>query len=297
MIRIASCTVAVGMTVVLLAGPVAAATKVFLLGGQSNMVGYGVVAELAPPYSESQPNVNFWDSGSNQWTALRGGFGKTAAYFGPEMSFGATLKTLFPTDDIYLVKYAAGATNLAVNWNPDGTGTTYNAFQSTVNAALDDLRSKELSPTISGMIWMQGEEHAESLSLATAYGANLEHFIDTVRDQFNASDMRFVIGRITTCFDTHPAGGNALVRAAQETVPAVVGNASCIDTDLLQIGSYAGHYGTQGQIELGIRFADEFVQTPEPSTLILSGTGLLVLAGYWWRNRKVFVTRWRAGCP
>ena len=106
-----------------------AATKVFLLGGQSNMVGLGEVAQLASPYNAPQPAVKFWDNASNGWVNLQGGFGANSNYFGPEVSFGSRLHALFPTDSIYLVKYAVGTTDLAVDWNPDGTGATYNTFK------------------------------------------------------------------------------------------------------------------------------------------------------------------------
>ena len=79
---------------------------------------------------------------------------------------------------------------------------------------------------------------------------------------------------------------NATVRAAQETVPGQVGHASWINTDDLQYApfddlAFGGHFGTQGQIDLGLRFADA-LSVPEPSMLILAITsliGLLALRG------------------
>jgi len=80
-----------------------------------------------------------------------------------------------------------------------------------------------------------------------------------------------------------------MVRTAQATVPGQVGHASWIDTDDLDvwpIGSpNEAHYNTQGQIGLGIRFANQFTPAPEPSALLMIGTGLLALAGYrWWKQ-------------
>jgi hypothetical protein len=67
-------------------------------------------------------------------------------------------------------------------------------------------------------------------------------------------------------------------------VPGAVGNASWFDTDDLQ-WAYPGHYGTQGQIDLGIRFANAVASVPEPSSLILISLGMLALAGYAWCKR------------
>ena len=279
----AICTIVITMCLALATRPATAATKVFLLGGQSNMGGNGVVAELLSPYSLPQPAVKFWNNNSTDWVALQGGFGNSPANFGPEVTFGYTLHTLFPNDDIYLVKYGITSTSLAVNWNPDGTGASYNTFKTTAKTAIQNLVADGKSPVIAGMIWMQGEEDTYTEATATAYHANLTDFITTVRSDFATPDMKFVVGRILS--STGPAAYNALVQNAQMTVPGEVGHASWINTDDLQIGN-VGHYGTQGQIDLGVRFANQFAHAPEPSSLVLVGTGVLALAGYCVRGRR-----------
>jgi hypothetical protein len=297
------------MGLVWMAAPATAATKVFLLGGQSNMEGVGgmyetyengqyhdYVVPVPSPYDAPQPAVKLWnylgtnangnggDGYGNGWVTLEPIYGYPGyapiKCFGPEVTFGYTLHNLFPNDDIYLVKYAKSGTRLATDWNPAGvspSGDCYRTFQARVDGAMQNLTDAGLSPAIAGMIWMQGEGDAKSDSQAAAYAANLTHFIATARSDFSTPDMPFVLGRITTSYGT-PAN-NALVRSAQESVPGLVGNSSWMNTDDLS-WAYTGHYGTQGQIELGIRFADEFAPTPEPSALVLAATGLLALAGY-----------------
>ncbi|MBN1393931.1 MAG: PEP-CTERM sorting domain-containing protein [Pirellulales bacterium] len=256
------------------AAPAAGATKVYLLAGQSNMVGRGVCAELDPPYDDPLPAVNFWNNGS--WTALRSGFGFTADHFGPEVSFGRAIAEAFPDDDIYLVKYGVGATNLAVDWKPDGSGPCYNALKSTVDAALADLRADNRDPAVAGMLWMQGESDAQNSGYATAYQANLTDFIQSVREDFGASGAPFVIGRITAFYGT-PEDNNK-VRLAQQTVAELDDRADWFSTDDLQIGAVPGHYGTQGQIDLGLLYAEKLT-VPEPSTLIILATGTPLLFG------------------
>jgi hypothetical protein len=261
-----------------------AATKVFLLAGQSNMAGVGGYdSPIPPPYNVPQPAVRFWNESNDGWVDLQSGFGFSPTMFGPEVSFGYRLhNTTFPNDDIYLVKYALTSTSLAVDWKPDGTGPCYNTFKSRVNAAMAKLRNDGLSPSIAGMIWMQGEGDATE-AFAPNYAANLTNLIGKVRGDFSTPDMRFVLGRILPTAGT-PAN-NAIVRAAQEAVPGQVGNASWINTDDLPL-AYPVHYGTQGQIELGKRFADQFVQTPEPSSLVLFGSGLAAAAVWTVRKRR-----------
>jgi hypothetical protein len=293
-----------------------AATKVFLLGGQSNMAGlgaysgylgsaypesqppYNVADEPCPaPYNVPQTDVKFWnytpDSISaaihnpgvgNGWINTQTGYGYRTDQFGPEVSFAYRLNELYPDDDIYLVKYGISGTTLAEDWNPNGTGPQYNTFKARVNAAMANLTTSGKNPTIAGMVWMQGESDAiESHVFAMNYESNLEDFVDSVRTDLNATDMPFVVGRITTYYG--PAADNALVRAAQNDIVNHVGNLSVIDTDDLE-WAYRGHYGTQGQIDLGIRFANEFAPVPEPSTLVMAGAGLFGLLGCLWRRRK-----------
>jgi LPXTG-motif cell wall-anchored protein len=157
---------------------------------------------------------------------------------------------------------------------------------------MNNLTVAGKTPQIAGMIWMQGETDTYGgpnggADWSAAYSANLTNLINTVRDKekfgdFAVPDMPFVLGRITTFFGS--ADNNALVRNAQMTVPGLVGHATWIDTDDLT-WAYDGQYGTQGQIDLGIRFANAFA-TPEPSIFVLAGTGLLALGGYWWRKRR-----------
>ena len=256
--------------------PAMAGTKVFLLGGQSNMAGVGGYdSPLPAPYDSPQPEVRFWNYDpqihpeydfnvpgvGTGWVDLESGYGHLPTNFGPEITFGYTLKNMFPDDDIYLIKEGLTSQDLAVQWNSDGTGPIYNIFKSRVDAAMQNLTDAGLAPTIAGMIWMQGESDAMNHSYAIEYETNLTNLIADVRSDFSTPEMPFVIGRILPYYGT-PAD-NATVRDAQESVAVADENVTWIDTDDLSL-AYAGHYGTQGQIELGTRFALEFGELPIP---------------------------------
>jgi hypothetical protein len=223
----------------------------------------------------------------NAWTTLRNGFGYRTDQFGPELSFGATLKALYPNDEIYLVKYAISSTSLAVDWNSNGSGAMFNTFKNRVTQAINNLVASNKNPTIAGMIWMQGENDATVSSYASAYASNLSALVNKVR-AFNKADpnLKFVAGRITEdpILWSTPAS-LATVRNAQWNNPLNISNYSCVNTDDLE-KAYYEHYGTQGQIDLGIRFANQFTPVPEPSTLALIATGLLGCISYVWRKRK-----------
>jgi lysophospholipase L1-like esterase len=271
--KYAALTFALLTGLVLAATPATATTKVFLLAGQSNMAGY-MTGLPSAAYSGTQP-VHFWNYSNNGWVDLRPGFGDTANDIGPEVGFGYALNhSIFPNDDIYLIKWGVDSTSLAGQWNPNGSGSAYNTFKSRVNAAMANLAGQ--SPVIAGMIWMQGETDANNITYANAYSANLTNLIAKVRSDFSTPNMPFVVGRITD-LSVYGFPGVAPVRTAQQTVPGQVGHALWINTDDLDMNpDVPGHYIASGQIELGIRFANALA--PEPTTFALIGTGLLALA-------------------
>jgi lysophospholipase L1-like esterase len=278
----ATLTLTLAAVLALAASPASAAVRMFLLAGQSNMAGHEAGLPSAP-YDAIQ-SVHFWNAGNDGWGDLKPGFGCTAGDIGPEVGFGYQLHNrVFPNDEIYLVKWGVDSTSLAGPWNPNGSGSAYNTFKSRVQAAMASLVGR--SPEIAGMIWMQGETDANNSAYANAYAANLANLIAKVRSDFATPDMPFVVGRITD-LSVYGFPGAAQVRTAQETVPGQVGHASWINTDDIDMNPAApGHYSASGQIELGIRFANEFITTPEPGTLTLIGMALAALAVFGWMKR------------
>lgn len=169
--KFALCRIVVAwLSLWVIVSPGMAATKVFLLGGQSNMAGVGGYdSPLPSKYSNSPANVKFWDYGTPQpvnglygnfvhpwvgdhWVNLTGRFGHMPAYFGPELTFGQRLSEIFPDDQIFLVKEGISNSTLAVDWKVDGSGTIYNRLKERADAAIADLRSAGLTPEIGGMI-------------------------------------------------------------------------------------------------------------------------------------------------
>jgi hypothetical protein len=287
--------------------PASAATKVFLMGGQSNMAGVGGYSGYLPPntnpwslppydhadspcpspYNQPLSSVNFWNyttdtvgadlvhhpGGGNGWMSLQNGYGYRTDQFGPELSFGARLQELYPDDEIYIVKLGITSTSLGGHWNPNGSGATYNLFKQRVNAAIGNLVGQGKTPQIAGMVWMQGEEDSTSPSYASNYATNIANLVSTVRNTYSAYDgqnMKFVAGRITYMTQLWASRSQIdLVRDAQGSIASHVAKSSCVNTDDLQWGYY-GHYGTQGQIDLGNRFANQFAANPQSSLSIAS---------------------------
>ncbi|MCX7426140.1 MAG: dockerin type I domain-containing protein [Planctomycetia bacterium] len=224
--------------------------KLFVLAGQSNMVGqYAYAAELPAELQGEQADVVVYNRGT--WSTLHPGIGAaSAAEFGPEVTFGRAMADAMSGHSVVLIKYAVGATTLAEDWNPNTPGPLYTGLVDAVNEAVAEL-SSEHDVEIAGMAWMQGESDAFDLGKSEAYEANLRDFIQSLRDDWAEPDLPFVIGEIAsdpvwTHYD--------VVQQAEAAVAASTSNVTAFSTDDLPTTNH--HYNTQGQILLGRRFAD-----------------------------------------
>lgn len=142
-----------------------AKARVFLLAGQSNMSGAGLYDKLKPSQKKPPEGVKIWNN--NQWQDVGPGVSANKGRFGPELAFGRAMRKAFPTDQIYLIKTAAGGTSMFKHWHVEnGGGAMLKRFRSRARAALKNLDDNKVQYTIAGMLWMQGESDAAQESVA-----------------------------------------------------------------------------------------------------------------------------------
>ncbi|MEL6260748.1 MAG: sialate O-acetylesterase [Cyanobacteria bacterium J06626_6] len=235
---------------------------VYLMAGQSNMVGVPQVADLSDDsYVQPFSAAPIWSRSQDEFVDLAPGFDGRPTRMGPELSFGRQIVGRHD-EDVYLVKYGFGNTSLAQNWNPDGSGAQYNLFTSTVDEALGELTAQGIDYEIEGLVWMQGESDTYNNSYAAAYEENLLGFVDSVRDLYGA-DLDVAIGLIRNDLPTS-AMNRELVRDAQRAVSAADSNVFLVDTDALggsdvMIPGDLTHYSADGQVLLGNAFANALI--------------------------------------
>jgi hypothetical protein len=275
--KVAACT----LLFLSLVTPMHAETRVYILSGQSNASGYGVPSELTAPYNSPDANVKLWSSDVGSWTALS----PVSNWFGSEISFGRDMAAAYPDDQICIIKYI-GTSGFCDNWQLDPPGYCYTNLMATIDAAMAGLTAQNLSPVFSGFLWQHGESDAtHSHDSAAAYQANLAEFIAMVRHDLDAADLQFAIGR-KNLYWGGSGGDSGLVRAAQMTVPGIVGHASWFNTDDLPVytdGVLQGHFNSAGLIELGHRYAQQFMAFPGDANLdgTVNGADLnIVLSNY-----------------
>ena len=237
--------------------------RVYLLAGQSNMVGCGSYADLPAIDSslnqlqEKIPAVSFGYGYDYGLGPLKPGIG---GGFGCELSFGKRMAAAYPQEEIALIKGSRGATDLAKDWLPPsagGPGTLYSHFVASASQAIAELQ-KNFDVELLGMLWMQGESDGLNQSYAEAYEENLKCFIADIRSHFGAPNLPFVIAMI----DDDPAlwPYTKTIRQAEMSIVAKVPNVLIFDTkDFPKLSSEPAHYNSQGVIDMGNRFADKFL--------------------------------------
>jgi hypothetical protein len=225
-------------------------TKIFLLAGQSNMVGWAYNSNLPQEYQSPRPDIQIYWNGT--WTYLKPGLGGNSSCFGPEIKLCRDIVDTQPGEEIAFVKYAVSGTNLWNDWEPT-SGVQYMNFMDAINDALLSISE----PEIVGMLWMQGESDAWSsqstLEHAQEYELNLTNFIHQVRNDFGVPDLPFIIARIS---QSSVWTWGDIVRQAQVNVSQTVPNTDMLDTNDLPLMSDAMHYNASSTITLGARFAD-----------------------------------------
>lgn len=253
--------------------------SVYLLAGQSNMDGVGLVTGLPPSMQVASPDIPIFWSGRWAWQGLAPSSYMGVQYFGPEVTFGHRLLELDPEQPLALIKHAWGGTNLAQCWYPGESGSDpamgdcYSDFMATVDTALSGLEERETPYRIAGMAWMQGESDATYEPWAESYELNLKQLIARVREDVQEPKMPLVMGRIDC--SVH-CSHRETVREAQDAVAASDLAVDVVETEDLPQVADGLHFDASGMRTLGERFADVLAGRGARATALaaveLSGT-------------------------
>ena len=272
--------------------------KLYYLGGQSNMEGFGIVGELPEGAETASRDVmiftgqmafdNETHGGVGIWEALQPGHGlgfKTngevnflSDRFGPELLFGQTMAQRSPGSKIAIIKYALGGSGLAMgvgygSWHPDfsdGAGENqYDHFLKTLRNAFakSDIDGDGVADRLvpSGVVWMQGEADAyDSQAAADEYRANIERLMGLVRAALRVDDLPLVIGKITDSGMSEDGTVMDYIDKVQQAQQEFVNNDTCAAyvtvTDDLNYLDDGWHYDTDGFIRLGTAFAEAMIE-------------------------------------
>lgn len=245
---------------------------VFLLSGQSNMVGYCFNASgLSAEDKEDVDNVKIYLEGDGsqnkkgKWLTLGMGFDAFGSTLGPELSFGRTLSDSMADTKIAFIKSAVGGTYLGKSgeWLPPSSnngkgGTLYQNMMGHIEAALKSFNSAfdtaQYMPRWAGFVWFQGEFDAYDMTYAGAYEQNLTNLINDIRKHVEVEDLPIIIPMIDVQNQwTH----NSVVRTADIKVSQNMENVDTVDTKGLPTDGT--HYRADGYITIGHRCAQRWL--------------------------------------
>lgn len=221
----------------------AAKTHVYLLAGQSNMMGKTQTQQLPDHYRQTPSNVRFYYQGRERKLA-------DDAYFGPEVSFAHAVAKALPNDQHIIIKYVASGSYIE-QW-----ANTQPLFKGMIRQIELLKKHNNLPPTIDAMIWMQGESDCRSSDLANAYGHRLKQFILNTRQTLQSPNSLFIIGAVSPQNVGFPAMKQ--VRQKQQETHQTTANTRYVET--LDLETFDNtHFNTNGLIELGKRFAKAYL--------------------------------------
>ena len=207
--------------------PTDAPVKVFLLAGQSNMVGAGQIkanpdrnggqgslewmVESSPLKAKvrglrdasgdwvEREDVRIWNFGRTG--GLKPGYGSNLGTIGPELGFGTVVGEAFD-EPVLLIKIAWGGKSIGKDFRPPSAGGVvgpeYRILVDRTKEVLKDAgrqfpefagRTFELA----GIGWHQGWNDRVNQAFNDAYEVNLAHFIRDIRRDLDSPDLPFVI--------------------------------------------------------------------------------------------------------
>jgi hypothetical protein len=234
--------------------PAKESLHLYLLVGQSNMAGRGVVETQD---QKPHPRVLML-SRDGTWVPAVDPmhFDKPAAGVGLGKTFGAIIAEAQPGVTIGLIPCAVGGSPIDT-WKP---GVFYPATKS---HPWDDM-AKRLevalkSGTVKGILWHQGE--SDSLpELAQAYEAKLHDLIQRLRAAVKNPEVPFIAGQMGKFADMPWTAEKTIVDQAHQTLPKKVANTAFVSAEGLQHKGDKIHFDSASLRELGKRYAEQFLK-------------------------------------
>ncbi len=215
--------------------------SLFLLIGQSNMAGRGIVG---PRDQVTNPRI-FMLTKDLAWTLARDPvhFDKRAAGVGLCSEFARTLVGSDPGIVIGLIPCAVGATSLD-QWKPGGT---------LYNNAVSRTREAMKKGTLAGILWHQGENDNAHDKVVT-YADRFASMISQLRSDLGAEGVPLVVGELGR-FRAAKAEFNAALPAVVQRVPLC----ACASSEGLTSRSDRLHFDTPALYILGQRYAAAYL--------------------------------------
>jgi hypothetical protein len=235
---------------------------VFLLGGQSNAVGHGVIGDVDAQYSKylyDNDSINTYNKFTDEIVNLTTNTSiltSDAFDFGSDISFMYEAKEHY-NDTVYMVKWCRGGiplyfTGTDQDWNVKTSNGYYDTLM--LNAA----RTKEIIQTkhplanivFEAVLWVQGEADAMNDIDSAMHRNNLDSLKQGVRNTLQDSNIEFIIVR-TQPITTATTIQMDRIRAAEVASAEADPRAYWVNADTLTLEPDMVHFNSNSLINLG----------------------------------------------
>jgi len=227
---------------------------IFILAGQSNMAGRGLVES-----QDTIPNERVFSINKNGEIIIAK---EPLHFYEPSMtgldcglSFGIALLNDVPDSiSILLIPTAVGGSSIS-QWINDSTHRNVSLYSN----FREKIKTGQKYGTIKGILWHQGESDATSAGTIETYENQLKKLIELFRNEVDNLSLPVLIGELGSFSDNND-GWQAINEKIREYAKSD-SIAYIIHTDDLKDKGDKVHFNSEGQREIGRRFAEEFIKT------------------------------------
>ena len=219
---------------------------IFLLMGQSNMAGRGLLEDVEPIRDE---RIRVFQDG--RWAVAEEPLhhDRPTAGIGLAMSFARAVLAAGPDREIGLVPRAVGSTPLE-RWMPGA-----DLYEGAMAAA----RSVARDGAIKAVLWHQGEHDSKSEADASSYARRFSVMAATLREQLDAPLLPVILGELGGYLaKRHDFPHYRIVNAELRKVPEAVPHSAFVNAEGLTDKGDSLHYDARSLRVFGERYADAY---------------------------------------
>lgn len=180
---------------------------------------------------------------------------------GSDLSLGYKYQR-YHNEEIYIIKYAHGATALSQQANPNwnvatsGEDSLFEGFIDCVHTAMQKLINDGKTPTIRGIVWYQGEEDGFQNQSRDEYRVNEQNLFNSLNTEF----VNYYLGEALNIYsvkistDKGPSSQFERIREAKDDNSLALPKYITLDASNYSWTTHAYHglhLSKQGQIDLG----------------------------------------------
>ena len=221
---------------------------IFLLMGQSNMAGRGLLEDVEPIRDE---RIRVFRDGT--WTVAEEPLhhDRPTAGIGLAMSFARTVLDANPGTDIGLVPRAVGSTPLE-RWMPGAD---------LYEGAMDAAREVAMDGTIKAVLWHQGEHDSKSEADASSYSRRFTAMATTLRKRLGAPSLPVVLGELGGYLSKRPDFSYyRTVNAELRKIPDALPHSAVVNAEGLTDKGDDLHYDARSLRIFGERYAATYLR-------------------------------------